>query len=107
MSLSTPVVTWSCDEVELWMREQGFSRYAEIFKTQHHIDGAALLTLSEKDLKSPPLEMKVLGDIKRLSLSMQKLQSENESHDILHPNLQKVWSLDFTLFLYCSAIIAV
>ena len=99
MSSTTPVLEWSCDDVSLWMYEQGFAHYADIFKNQHHIDGAALLTLSEKDLKSPPLEMKILGDIKRLSLIIYKLQAENESHNLVTDAGRKVILGEMQIFI--------
>lgn len=35
------------------------------------------MALTEYDLRSPPLEIKVLGDIKRLMLSVRKLQKQH------------------------------
>jgi len=72
------VLEWTCDDVSVWMCENGFTKYSDYFCEEHHIDGAALLTLSEEDLRQPPLELKVLGDIKNLLLCIKKLQAENE-----------------------------
>lgn len=46
----------------------------DVLCNKHRLDGITLLTLTEYDLRSPPLEIKVLGDIKRLMLSVRKLQ---------------------------------
>ena len=90
MPLIPPVLEWTCAEVQTWMHEQGFSRYVDIFTKQHLIDGPALLTLSENDLKSPPLQMKVLGHIKKLALAINKLQAENELESHLPISKQMV-----------------
>uniref|UniRef100_A0AAV2JPV9 G-protein coupled receptors family 1 profile domain-containing protein n=1 Tax=Knipowitschia caucasica TaxID=637954 RepID=A0AAV2JPV9_KNICA len=41
---------------------------------QHRLDGPSLLTLTEADLRCPPLGLTVLGDIKRLALALHRLQ---------------------------------
>lgn len=66
--------TWSCQEVASWLTEEGFGDYTEFLCSQHKIDGQALLTLSEDDLKQPPIKMSVLGDIKRIMRKINQLR---------------------------------
>ncbi|XP_021322761.2 sphingomyelin synthase-related protein 1 isoform X1 [Danio rerio] len=73
-SRCTGVEGWSSKQVAVWLREQGFREYVDLLCSKHRLDGPSLLCLTEKDLRSPPLELKVLGDIKRLSLAIRRLQ---------------------------------
>ena len=73
------VSEWSTAQVGEWLKDNGFSSYVNQLSKQHKIDGLALLTLTEQDLRQPPIEMTILGDIKRLTIAIKKLQSEN--HD--------------------------
>lgn len=72
---------WTTKQVAKWLKEEGFCEYVEPLCNRHRLDGISLLTLTEYDLRSPPLELKVLGDIKRLMLSIRKLQKQHS--DIL------------------------
>ncbi|XP_057362013.1 sphingomyelin synthase-related protein 1 isoform X2 [Manis pentadactyla] len=65
---------WTTRHVAVWLKDEGFFEYVDILCNKHRLDGITLLTLTEYDLRSPPLEIKVLGDIKRLMLSVRKLQ---------------------------------
>lgn len=67
---------WTCDDVYQWMTDNNFSKYAELFKTTHKIDGTALLSIDEYDLRQPPLEIPVLGDIKHLASCITKLREQ-------------------------------
>ncbi|XP_054654531.1 sphingomyelin synthase-related protein 1-like isoform X2 [Dunckerocampus dactyliophorus] len=71
--------TWSCKQVAQWLQEQGFGNYVELLCTQHRLDGPSLLALTEADLRGPPLGLTVLGDIKRLAISLRQLQRQNQS----------------------------
>lgn len=71
------VEAWSTKQVTGWLREQGFREYVDLLCSKHRLDGASLLCLSEADLRSPPLEIKVLGDIKRLMLAVRRLQRQH------------------------------
>uniref|UniRef100_A0A672N3B6 Sphingomyelin synthase-related protein 1 n=1 Tax=Sinocyclocheilus grahami TaxID=75366 RepID=A0A672N3B6_SINGR len=71
------VCHWTPKHVGRWLREEGFCDYVDLLCNKHRLDGTSLLTLSEYDLRSPPLELKVLGDIKRLMVSLRKLQKQN------------------------------
>ncbi|KAI6066560.1 Sphingomyelin synthase-related protein 1 [Aix galericulata] len=68
---------WTTKNVAKWLKEEGFCEYVDILCNRHRLDGITLLTLTEYDLRSPPLEIKVLGDIKRLMLSIRKLQKQH------------------------------
>ena len=67
---------WTTKNVAKWLKEEGFCEYVDVLCNRHRLDGITLLTLTEYDLRSPPLEIKVLGDIKRLMLSIRKLQKQ-------------------------------
>ncbi|XP_062926363.1 sphingomyelin synthase-related protein 1 isoform X1 [Mobula hypostoma] len=69
---------WSSKHVAKWLKEEGFSEYIDLLCNKHRLDGVALLTLTEYDLRCPPLELKVLGDIKRLMVSIRKLQKQHK-----------------------------
>lgn len=78
MALSEDSVsTWSCKQVARWLEEEGFSEYVELLCTLHRLDGLSLLSLTEADLRGPPLGLTVLGDIKRLTLALRRLQRQN------------------------------
>uniref|UniRef100_UPI00398EB5D6 sphingomyelin synthase-related protein 1 isoform X1 n=2 Tax=Pristiophorus japonicus TaxID=55135 RepID=UPI00398EB5D6 len=72
---------WTNKHVARWLKEEGFNEYVDLLCNKHRLDGIALLTLTEYDLRCPPLELKVLGDIKRLMVSIRKLQKQHK--DIL------------------------
>ncbi|KAM9847341.1 sphingomyelin synthase-related protein 1-like [Aulostomus maculatus] len=73
------VSAWSCQQVAHWLQEEGFGDYVELLCTQHRLDGPSLLALTEADLRGPPLGLTVLGDIKRLTLALQRLQKQNQA----------------------------
>ncbi|PIO30695.1 hypothetical protein AB205_0010790 [Aquarana catesbeiana] len=70
---------WTTKHVAKWLREEGFCDYVDLLCNKHRLDGTALMALTEYDLRSPPLEIKVLGDIKHLMLSIRKLQKQHVS----------------------------
>uniref|UniRef100_A0A8D0DGP4 SAM domain-containing protein n=1 Tax=Salvator merianae TaxID=96440 RepID=A0A8D0DGP4_SALMN len=65
---------WSTRHVAKWLQEEGFCEYVDILCDTHKLD---YITDSEYDLRSPPLEIKVLGDIKRLMLSICRWQKHH------------------------------
>ena len=65
---------WTCEDVGLWLQRKGFADYADLFRFEHKIDGKALLAINQDDLRNPPLQLKILGDIKRLWLEIEALQ---------------------------------
>lgn len=74
-----PVSAWSCKQVAQWLQDEGFGEYVELMCTQHRLDGLSLLALTEADLRGPPLGLTVLGDIKRLTVALHRLQRQNLS----------------------------
>jgi len=69
-----PVLNWTIADVRAWLTELGMARYAKIFCDQHKIDGPALLMLQEQDLRQPPLQLEVLGDVKHLVYHLNSLK---------------------------------
>ncbi|XP_056017793.1 sphingomyelin synthase-related protein 1-like isoform X2 [Ostrea edulis] len=76
------VVNWNCEMVRQWLVSEGFPQYAKTFCDTHKIDGQVLLSLTENDLKQPPLQLSVLGDIKRLMFHIDALRSNIRSSEI-------------------------
>lgn len=74
---STFVLDWSIDKVAEWLENKGHYRYVTLLCQSHQIDGKALLSLNETDLRSPPLNITVLGDVKRLALDIRQLRMEH------------------------------
>ncbi|XP_064479547.1 sphingomyelin synthase-related protein 1-like [Ornithodoros turicata] len=67
---------WTVQDVGEWLETVRLPKYVPVFR-DHLIDGRALLTLSESDLKKPPLEIGILGDIKNLMICVRELQYQN------------------------------
>uniref|UniRef100_T2M797 Sphingomyelin synthase-related protein 1 n=1 Tax=Hydra vulgaris TaxID=6087 RepID=T2M797_HYDVU len=76
-----PVHTWTISDVGEWLCKNGFSQYKELFCDKHKIDGLALITLTIEDLRQPPVQIPVLGDIKRILAKIKTLRSENSCFD--------------------------
>ncbi|KAK5882343.1 hypothetical protein CesoFtcFv8_020940 [Champsocephalus esox] len=77
--LEDSVSAWSCKQVAQWLQERGFGEYVELLCGQHRLDGPSLLALTEADLRGPPLGLTVLGDIKRLTIALRRLQRRNQA----------------------------
>ncbi|XP_028982702.2 sphingomyelin synthase-related protein 1-like [Betta splendens] len=73
------VSAWGCKRVAQWLQEEGFGAYVELLCAQHRLDGLSLLALTEADLRGPPLGLTVLGDIKRLTIALRRLQRQNQA----------------------------
>lgn len=73
------VSAWSCKQVAQWLQEEGFGEYVELLCAQHRLDGPSLLALTEADLRGSPLGLTVLGDIKRLTIAIRRLQKQNQA----------------------------
>ena len=86
MGQGKDVRNWTCKDVGLWLQRKGFTDYADLFRNDHKIDGKALLALNEDDLRNPPLELKILGDIKRLWLAVEVLQKQHHRPSSLLSN---------------------
>jgi len=78
--------SWNCKQVGNWLKDNGFDKYKKLFCDEHRINGEALMTLTEDDLKQPPLQLTILGDIKRLMLIINKLQSQCKINHSPFPN---------------------
>lgn len=70
------VENWTCEGVGAWLESKNLGEYSDLLCKQHKVDGKALLSLDEHDLKGPPVNMVVLGDIKRLVQSIDDLRSD-------------------------------
>ncbi|RUS73252.1 hypothetical protein EGW08_018983 [Elysia chlorotica] len=69
------VEKWTCEDVRQWLSKLGLADNSSFdMAHKHHIDGPVLLMLTEEDLRQPPLELKRLGDIKRVAHHIRKLQ---------------------------------
>ncbi len=77
MGQGKDVHRWTCKDVGLWLKGNGFDEYVDLFSDEHKIDGKVLLVLNEDDLRNPPLELHILGDIKRLWLAIGTLQQRH------------------------------
>jgi len=77
---TSDATSWTCEDVEQWLEKNKFESYVELFK-EHLIDGTVLLCMQESDLRQPPLQLSVLGDIKKLHACIKKLQIETNGED--------------------------
>jgi len=71
------VMAWGKEEVRAWLARIGLQRYSETLCDVHNMDGPALLMLQESDLRQPPLQMVVLGDIKKLLFHLAELRLDS------------------------------
>ncbi|XP_015516316.1 sphingomyelin synthase-related protein 1 isoform X1 [Neodiprion pinetum] len=71
------VADWTTQDVAIWLEENGHCRFKDAFENVHSIDGRALLTLTEEDLKPEVMSIRCIGDIKRLHISIKQLQRDN------------------------------
>ncbi|CAH1392409.1 unnamed protein product [Nezara viridula] len=78
-----PIHKWDCEKVVEWLNDKGYSKYAPKFFL-NKIDGKALLLLTETDLKTPPLNIEILGDVKRLYLDIRQLKLDSQTVLIEH-----------------------
>nr|KAI8765235.1 sphingomyelin synthase-related protein 1 [Biomphalaria glabrata] len=84
---SCPVETWTCEDVGNWLEEIGLEKFSDLFSKTHQIDGQVLLSLTEKDLREPPLQLNILGDIKRLSKHLRELKCQRLTNLPLSQNM--------------------
>lgn len=77
---------WTTKEVTEWLNGHGFSQYSDLLCAQHRIDGRILLTLTEHDLRQPPLQIPILGDIKRLIICIENLKDPQGLNTSIIPN---------------------
>lgn len=67
---------WSVDDVGIYLEEHNFKQYKTKFCEENRIDGRALLSLTENDLRQPPLNIVPLGDVKNLCFLIDNLKDE-------------------------------
>ena len=70
------VENWTCDGVGAWLESRNLGEYSDLLCKKHKVDGRVLLSLSERDLKGPPVNIAVLGDVKRLVQSIDDLRND-------------------------------
>lgn len=88
---------WSANDVSEWLIEKGFQKYSQLLCVEHQIDGQGLLSLTEHDLKQPPIEIRVIGDVKRLMHSIKNIEDQN--------SFSVLWQKYFNIFKqWCSFI---
>lgn len=89
VATDVPVQEWTVRDVGEWLHAVGLGKYEATFG-EHLIDGRALLTISESDLRKPPLEIRLLGDIKNLMICIRELQWQNVAavRQLLGANVQ-------------------
>lgn len=81
------LLQWTIKDTAFWLKKNGFGDYVHLLTEIHKIDGKALMLLTEKDLRIPPLEIPVLGDLKRLWWKISQLQKhENPNSSSLELN---------------------
>lgn len=84
--MSAPVERWNYTDVSLWLRQIGLDKYAELF-AKHEINGEVLITMNEKDLSLPPLNMVKFGVTRKFGLKLKELkktQYRNDADQILN-----------------------
>lgn len=87
MDYAADVTSWTITDVGVWLKSIGFEKFDGLICREHEIDGKALLALTENDLRSPPLQLKKLGDIKKLNLLLQELRLKQ---DRLRPHISPI-----------------
>lgn len=70
------IADWTQSDVAKWLTEVGHEKFVDLF-LEHEIDGRVLLTLKEDDLKANGMNIKKVGDVKRLYISIKQIQREN------------------------------
>lgn len=87
--LPPDVRLWTTQHVSLFLSSVedgrgGISSSISTLFSEQGIDGVVLLTLTEDDLRDPPLRIAKLGDIKKLSLMIRKIQDEQREFEETH-----------------------
>lgn len=71
------VENWTCDGVGAWLESKDLGDYVQVLCKIHKVDGKVLLSLTEQDLRGPPVNIGILGDVKRLIQSIDDLRNES------------------------------
>lgn len=80
------VTKWTPEEVTTWGRSKGHSEALIQLLFDQRIDGKSLLLLTESDLRQPPIQIQVLGDLKRLYFDILELQQACLPHHAVFGN---------------------
>ena len=64
---------WTFADVRVWLKNRGMKHFASDLCDKHKIDGQALLSLTETDVREI-IGAGCLGDVKRLTLAIRELQ---------------------------------
>jgi len=83
------VLAWTTEDVRTWLTELGMARYIKLLCDQHKIDGPALVMIQEQDLKQPPIQLEVMGDIKKLVYHIGSLK-----YSLIYPDAQTKFCLN-------------
>ena len=86
---------WTTRDTASWLEKNGFKEYIQLLTCTHKIDGKALLLLTEKDLRTPPLQIQVLGDLKRLWWKISQLQRHESPNTLPINGYSKRYSIDY------------
>lgn len=92
LTLSEPVTTsemeaWDVQATKQWLIANGFSEIGEVLCDEHRIDGSVLLSMTEEDLLLPLLNLRVFGDVRRLSTLLDSVRREHG--DTVSPRLSR------------------
>jgi len=68
---------WNSNITKQWLTENGFVDFGVILCDQHKVDGSVLLSMSEEDLLLPLLNLRVFGDVRRLSMLLDGVRLKN------------------------------
>jgi len=67
---------WSVHKTQKWLTAHGFEAFGVTLCGEHKIDGSVLLSMSEEDLLLPLLNLRVFGDVRRLSILLDDARRE-------------------------------
>ncbi|CAI5456014.1 unnamed protein product [Caenorhabditis angaria] len=70
---------WSYNDVENWLKSIKMEKYAKLLVHEHKVDGKCLLSITDEDLKNPPVAIKCLGDIKQIMFGIEQLTARSRA----------------------------
>ena len=76
---ASSLASWEVEDVRQWLKENGFNSYVRLFCDEHKIDGICLVNMIEKELREPPMQIPILGDVKRLWLAIIDLRRASKN----------------------------
>jgi len=66
--------SWNVHTIKQWLTSNGFADFGSILCDDHKIDGSVLLSMTEEDLLLPLLNLRVFGDVRRLSMLLDNVR---------------------------------